>query len=75
MSGHSDLISPSSCRGDVQTDEPQQDLKKHVVLKSWVDGPRPVYTLNLLVLWRYNYCSTTPGMGLIRSLSDLTIIK
>lgn len=48
---------------DVQIDKPQQDLKNLVVLKSWVDGSRPVYTLNLLVLWRYNYCSATPGMS------------
>lgn len=32
---------PHSCRGDVQTDEPQQELKSPVVLKSRVDGPHP----------------------------------
>lgn len=48
---------------DVQIDKPQQDLKNLVVLKSWVDGSRPVYALNFLVLWRYNYCSATPGMS------------
>lgn len=34
----------------MQIDEPQQDLTNRVVLKSWEDGPRPVYTLNLLVI-------------------------
>lgn len=74
MSGCSDLISSNSCRWDVQIDEPQQDLRT-VVLKSWVDGPHPVYTLNLLVLWRYNYCSTTPRTELIRSWCNLIVIK